>query len=725
RPASLVVPPTVTLRTDAAADAPVRVRVLDASGVPVGDRVHVSVAATGVILEGTDSDPGSLGEQRRVGSDGWLELQVRGAHDAGQGRVLLSVEGVKAEVALRTLPTIHPLVAVGAAQVALTGASSSYGAITMRGALDAQTAVSVSYDSRRRTDDDRRLFGRDIDPLDGARFPAVGDGSERRVLAPATGSFAARVERGFDWLEFGDVRPSGFSGDGRLLAYQRSLTGVNGRVTTGDVTWNAFGSLTAQRLEQRQLRALGSAGPFLLGSQIRPGTERVFVEVRARENAARVIERRELQRVTDYEISYETGALLLRRAVPATDLADNPIFIVALVERRGAGDRKVVGGLRAELDLGRRLGFGSAGGLTIGTSVVHDEAGMMPLGTTPTTQPLDVQPGGVSIVGADVRLRARGVDAQVELVRADVADSAALAGRAEVSWKSTDERLGVDAKWMRVGQGFAGSLDPRLSQAVDELNVAASMRIGDSARAELTHRRERYADYGVERATTSARTEQRVAGATFSQELGVATDELTSGIEQRSGTAALGRLRLSQGDARSLWVEGTRALSSEGGASPQPDRIAAGAGWRLFGAATAELKHEWVSPVEQPAYQLTGVRLRSSAPFGRVWGGLDRADAARTSNSAILGIEQRVRFAKVWSLESAFERRMGLGAAAINDPLRALPFAGPEPDYWTAAFGASFLPGEDRPHATVRVEHRDARDETTTRMSVAGDAPLG
>lgn len=715
----------LTMRTGDTAS--LRVRVLDEYGVPVAPGTAVGTTMSGAQLEGADADPSSPGEQRKVGAAGWLTLALRGARNPGPGRLRLTVDRAEQVVELRTLPSVHALVAVGAAEIAL-GGGGSFGALTVRGSLDAETAVSVSYDSRRSTTDDRRLFGREIDPLDGTHLPTVGDGSERRVIAPATGAIAARVERGYDWLEFGDVRPEGFAGDGRLLAYERSVTGLNGRVTTGDVTWSAFGSLTSQRLEQRQLRAMGGSGPFLLGSAVRPGTERVFVEVRARDNAARVVDRRELRRTTDYEISYETGALLLRRPLPAVDVSENPVFVVALVERRGAGDRTLVGGLRAELDIGRRLGFGGDDAFTIATSVVRDEAGSAVGAFTPgaPAAPLEVGGSRLSLVGADARLRRGGVEARLEVIRSDVADSGSTAGRATLAWESRDERFGVDAQWMRVGQGFGTAADPRLSSAVDELAIAGSVRLGDSSKAQLSHRRERFSQYGVERTSTTARSEQVSRGLSFSQELGVARDaiaatELSGG---RRGAMALGRLRVADASDRELWLEGTRLLTSTG-AAPQPDRLVAGASWKLLGLATAEARHEWVNPAEGEAYQSSGVRLRGASPLGRLWAGIDRASSARTHNSAVLGVEQQLRFSKVWSVEGAYERRMGIGAAPSADPLRALPFAQAEPDYWTAAFGLALLPGEDRPHATVRGELRDATDLSSARLTVAADAPLG
>jgi len=78
----------------------------------------------------------------------------------------------------------------------------------------------MSYDSRRGGEND--FFGRASIRSTRARYATYGDGSERRTLAGATQRFSARVERGLDWVELGDVvaRPTADK-DALLAGYQR------------------------------------------------------------------------------------------------------------------------------------------------------------------------------------------------------------------------------------------------------------------------------------------------------------------------------------------------------------------------------------------------------------------------------------------------------------------------------------------------------------------------
>jgi len=59
--------------------------------------------------------------------------------------------------------------------------------------------------------------------------------------------------------------------------------------------------------------------------------------VRARENAARVIARETLVRFSDYEIDYETGALLLAPAGAGRGSVRQSGVLVAALERMNSG----------------------------------------------------------------------------------------------------------------------------------------------------------------------------------------------------------------------------------------------------------------------------------------------------------------------------------------------------------------------------------------------------
>ena len=67
-------------------------------------------------------------------------------------------------------------------QFGLGAAADDFGAVTVRGRLGAETAVTVAYDSRT-LDAGRDAYGRTISPLDDAQYPILGDASVRRSEA--------------------------------------------------------------------------------------------------------------------------------------------------------------------------------------------------------------------------------------------------------------------------------------------------------------------------------------------------------------------------------------------------------------------------------------------------------------------------------------------------------------------------------------------------------------
>jgi uncharacterized repeat protein (TIGR01451 family) len=696
----------------------VRVRVLDTWGVPSADRVAVTVASTGAEALGSDQDASSAGQQLRADSAGWLAVPLRPGHVVGPGELRLAAGEAEARIPLRILPTTRPLIATGVGQVGVGAAPGAFGAVTVRGSVGRETTVSVSFDSRRGQEGDD-FFGRGYDPGDESRYPTFGDGSERRVLSASTQKVSARVERGFDWVQLGDVETGDFGGDPRLGTYGRALTGVTGRVSTGAVTWRGFGSVTDQVLAQRQVRGNGTSGPYRFGGSVRPGTDRVAIEVRARENAARVISRLELARWHDYQIDYATGEVLLQRPVPTTDLAGNPVFVVAMLESRSGGESRFVGGARMEVDAARVLGLGGAPADSLAFSVMGVRDGGEPVSGF----------GGQDLLGTGLRLRRGGLALRGEMLRSQRPDSTAWAGRAEASWLFFNDRARIGAEWLKVGAGFAPGTDPRLSAGVQEIRAIGELRVSENNTLNLTHDRQRFDGYGMERASTMLRSRNRLAGRALVTEAGMTSDDDGSG----TASSALGKMTLSVTPRADLWLEGTRVLSDHrllaGGAlTSRPDQMGLGASYRVFGNTRVEGSHRWVTTRGDSAgsYGLSAVNLRTDAILGgQMWGGLERADAERASHSAVLGWNQRLALTGGWSLNVLGERHFGLNRAALLDPTRALPFAQTERDRWSAGAGVEYVPTDSALRFSARSEVHGGVEAQGYRIDVAGDLPIG
>jgi uncharacterized repeat protein (TIGR01451 family) len=704
------------------ADAPradtVRARVLDRWGVPVGGMVAVTVEGSGVEPLGADQEGGSPGQQLRADSAGWLRVPVRPGHAVGPAELRLASGGARGRIPLRVLPSTRALIATGVGQIGVGAAPGAFGAVTVRGAVGHETTVSVSVDSRRSDSDD--YFGRGFDPNDESRYATFGDGSERRVFSSATQKVSARIERGYDWMALGDVETGDFGGDPRLGTYSRALTGVTGRVSTGAVTWRGFGSMTDQVLAQRQIRGNGTSGPYRFGGTVRPGTDVVAIEVRARENAARVISREVLARWSDYQIDYTTGDVLLQRPIATSDASGNPVYVVATLESRSGGESRFVGGARLEVDAARVLGLNRAPEDSLTFSVMGVRDGGETVGEN----------AGQDLLGTGFNVRRGVFSANGQVLHSQRPDSSAYAGIAQATLSLLGDRARVGAEWLRVQPGFASQNDTRLSAGVSEVRAIGELRLSDANQISLTHDRQSFDGYGTERASTTLRSRSRVGGRALVTEGGVTTDDDGTG----SASSANGKVTLSVTPRADVWLQGTRVLSDTDpldntALATRRDQMGVGASYRVFGSTRVEGSHRWVTSRGDSTggdYEITSFNLRTDViQGGQMWGGLERADAERASHSAVLGWNQRLSLHGGWSLNVLGERRFGLEQTSLLDPERALPYAQTERDRWSAGAGVEYLPTDSALRFSARSEVHGGVGAQGYRIEVAGDLPIG
>src|SRR3989442_10014349 len=369
-PARFEVPTRVPLVADGRSTAVADVRVLDAWGVPVAQPAYVSVHATRAEPVGEDADPSSVGRQLLSSATGWLVIALRPGRDVGPGALELKSGDAPATVPLELLPEVRGLPVAGGGMVGAGASPESYGASTARGGLDAQTSFTMGLASRR-LDDGQGVFGRSADPLAKAQYPILGDASQLEPRTASHNGLSARLERGFDWAAFGDLSSTDFASGLSLAQYRRSVTGLAAHITTGAVTWSAFGSLTSQSLRQQQIRGAGISGPYQLAGGILPGTEYLRLETRDLQNPERAVATLGLTRFVDYQIDYVDGVVLFKQPIPAADGSGNPVFIVATFEAAAGGEPRLVAGARAALDMRpfvEGLGLGS---LRLGVAAVN------------------------------------------------------------------------------------------------------------------------------------------------------------------------------------------------------------------------------------------------------------------------------------------------------------------------------------------------------------------
>jgi hypothetical protein len=89
-----------------------------------------------------------------------------------------------------------------------------------------------------------------------------------------------------------------------------------------------------------------------------------------------------------------------------------------------------------------------------------------------------------------------------------------------------------------------------------------------------------------------------------------------------------------------------------------------------------------------------------------------------------MGLNNRLHLGNAWTLNTLFERRFGLNNAPTADPIRALPFMQVEENYWSAGFGAEYLPEQAPYRFSVRSEFRDGEERSSRLLTMAGSADL-
>jgi uncharacterized repeat protein (TIGR01451 family) len=682
----------------------VHVHVFDQWGAPVVTGALVTVFAAGAELVNADEDHSSVGVQVRVDSSGLLTLLLRGGRDVRLGSLALNAGAATTTLQLEILPATRPFMMTAAGQVGVGASPDAFGAATARGRLDTRTSVLVSIDSRQ-LDAGNENFGRAVDPLGDAQYPILGDASTTRSRSASRYAVAARIERGLDWLAFGDLTTGTFASGLALSGYDRALAGVAGRVTTGAVVWQGFGSTSSERLAQLQIRGAGMSGPYDIGLGIKPGTERVVLETRAFDDAQQALARQPLTRFLDYQIDYDHGLLLFKQPVPATDPSGNPIFIMVTYGAENGGAESTVWGLRATADARALVGRAALDSLRIGSTFIRDG-----------------RPGAErELAGIDFgALRVGRVALHGELAHSQTPDSAGFAtsvGGSIVLPKG----VSVSGDWLHTDAEFRNPANIALAGGTNDLKLGARVQVG-GAEIRLEHSAQAFDLQNVSRAKSGVFVAERFG--TLRAEAGLSASRLNTGTSDDAAQASELRLLWSPMRALNFTAEARRHLGDVA-STVQPDYIGAGVRFKLNAQTSFELSHRQVELPGSSGYAVTTLGGRSELGMGtQAWGSYQMAGASGGHVAAVMGLNNRLRLGSAWTLNTLFERRFGLNNAPTADPIRALPFMQVEENYWSAGFGAEYLPEQAPYRFSLRSEFRDGEERSSRLLTMAGSADL-
>ncbi|HYX81014.1 MAG TPA: hypothetical protein VE714_01395, partial [Gemmatimonadales bacterium] len=701
---------TVQLVGDGRSTVVVSARVLDGWGVPVVQPAYVTVSAKGATPLGADADASSVGLQLLSSATGRLAVALRPGRVIGPGQLELKSGDARATVALDVLPEVRGLTVAGSGMVGAGATPDAYGALTARGRIDSRTSFTVGVDSRR-LNDGRNAFARSADPLEESQYPILGDGSAQQAHTASQSWFSGRLERGYDWAMFGDLATNDFANGLSLAQYRRSVTGVAAHLTTGAISWSAFGSLTAQSLRQLQIRGAGISGPYQIASDVVPGTDNVRVETRDHLNPERTVQSQAMIRFVDYQVDYADGVLLFKQPIPAMDPDGNPVFIVVTFEGATSGDQRLLAGARAALDVRRLLGPTTRlDSVRLGVTAVNAD------------QAID----RYRLVGSDLRLlRVGAIDVAAEVAYAERGDSTGIASSAKASYTLFGGALTLGGSYMQVGREFINPSNLALRPGLTEATVRTGLRVG-STELRAEHAYEAFQVQGVDRRHSRVGVVQHI-GTRLQVEGGVAKDQVSgaalpasdmTAADLRASWAATSRLR--------FWSEGRRHLSLAG---PElaPELWGVGLTYQVLSGVSLEASERYVTrPDSQRQYSVSSIGLRADMGHGtQAWGSYQLTGGmSGAGNAAIIGLRNRLQVTPELAVNVLFERRQGVGNASVSDPVRALPFLQTEGDYWSAGAGIELLPKQAPYRLTARGEYKDGSLQSTRLATVSGDVAL-
>lgn len=161
------------------------------------------------------------------------------------------------------------------------------------------------------------------------QYPVYGDSSTSTPTTPSIDSFYARFERSPripgadpDYIMWGDFNTEEFARASQLFsATSRQLHGLKLNYNLGALQFTGMYANNIEGFQRDTFVPNGTSGNYFLSKRLLvPGSETVYVETEEINRPGTVIERVALYRDRDYEIDYDRGTLIFRRAIQATQL---------------------------------------------------------------------------------------------------------------------------------------------------------------------------------------------------------------------------------------------------------------------------------------------------------------------------------------------------------------------------------------------------------------------
>ncbi len=294
-----------------------------------------------------------------VGPDGIAYVQLAPTLETGKARLFVTLDNApQEEIEVFLRPEKRDWILVGLAEGSL-GLERLDGPGTIdandllnegrlaffaKGVIKGDWLLTLAVDTaKRRGDADGDLFGGQIDP--NAFYTLYGDRTFQDKEAESRYPLYVKLEKGTFQVLFGDYDTD--LNDTQLGRYNRRLSGLRSVYEGDNVSFSAFAAETNQGFQRQEIAADGTSGTFTLdAAPLIRNSETITVETRDRFRPDIVVSTLNLARFVDYDIDFNTGEIIFRRPIAATDASFNPNVIVAEYETSAAVERNIIAGGR-------------------------------------------------------------------------------------------------------------------------------------------------------------------------------------------------------------------------------------------------------------------------------------------------------------------------------------------------------------------------------------------
>jgi uncharacterized repeat protein (TIGR01451 family) len=381
----LVEPATRNPVADGKTPVSVRVRLVDAHGIPVTSRTPVTLESTVGKWDVEDLNPMEPGTQVFM-EGGESVFRLMPPTEPIDGKIVVSSGTLSSDVKLAFIPELRPLLAIGVVdqtlsfrrfsgagassasfstlenelsrlEVASSSGSTDYTAHVgtfIKGRVWGNTLMTLSYDSDKRSGEP--MF-RDARPDD--FYLVYGDSSTRGYDAQSVSRLYLRFDRGKDFMVYGDYNTGDSQNPAKVLSnINRSFTGFRIHQQNPHFEYTAFTTRDSVKQFVEEIAANGTSGPYLATRMdLVRNSETVEILVRDRNQPAIILKDVSETRLTDYEFDSLTGEIIFKHPIPSHDSGLNPVSIRITFEFNDGGPKYWMSGIDSAVRI-QKLRFG-------------------------------------------------------------------------------------------------------------------------------------------------------------------------------------------------------------------------------------------------------------------------------------------------------------------------------------------------------------------------------